>query len=234
MNAANKGRRRRCRLVTTRGAEITIERLAHGGYELVRSPVLPTGMGKRRRALDTFPTNRFRNGPRCEKLLPVNHVKAGGALMANDAPAGGKTSTATPAPKPSAAAGASSGIKVTGWHVLIVLAVIGGLVAIVALVLDEVKKSADVVAILGTIIPGLAAISAAAFGIPLAYQSGKAGKDDAVNVAQQTGKSEGKKEAARRVNEKLAASSSGIQTAGTAADPIADVRQELLQLLSED
>jgi hypothetical protein len=121
-----------------------------------------------------------------------------------------------------------TGLKVTGWHSLIVLAVLGSLVLIVWMAIDSYSEATDSAAVLGTVIPAIAAIGAAAFGIPLAYQTGKAGKEEAVQKAN----SDGKKEAVRRIRDKFPQESQ-LASMGAGATQLTKLREELDALLLE-
>jgi hypothetical protein len=125
-------------------------------------------------------------------------------------------------------ANSAAGQKVTGWHFLIVLTVLGSLVLIVWIAINRYSVAADAAAVLGTIIPAIAAIGAAAFGIPLAYQSGKSGKDDAVQKA----RSDGTKAAVRRISDKLPQQSQ-LASMGAGSAPLIAVQEELDKLLLE-
>ena len=121
-----------------------------------------------------------------------------------------------------------------GWaHVAVVAVVMGALVWIVFLALDNATDAGDAAAVLGTVVPGIAAIGAAVFGIPLAYQTGKAGKEEAVKESHEAGVADGKKEAVTRIQrvlpEPTALAAMGPQE-GEAA--LSRVRAELFDLLA--
>ena len=123
-----------------------------------------------------------------------------------------------------------------GWpQVAIVAIVMGALVWIVFLALDNAADAGDAATVLGTVVPGIAAIGAAVFGIPLAYQSGKAGKDEAVKQSHEEGRTSGKKEAAARINQVLsgppAEGALAAMGATDDADTAARVRAALVDLL---
>lgn len=124
-----------------------------------------------------------------------------------------------------------SGRAALGWaHVAVVLIVMAALVAIVWLALGETDNAGEAAAVLGTVVPGLAAVGAAVFGIPIAYQSGKAGKEEAVEESRKTGVSDGKKEAAARVERLLPAPSALAAMGAENRDPFDEVRTELANL----
>lgn len=121
-----------------------------------------------------------------------------------------------------------------GWaHVAIVAVVMGALVWIVFLAMDNATDAGDAAAVLGTVVPGIAAIGAAVFGIPLAYQTGKAGKVEAVEQSHQAGMADGKKEAVARIHRALPeASALAAMGAQEGEGALSKVRAELLDLLS--
>jgi hypothetical protein len=116
------------------------------------------------------------------------------------------------------------GMRPLGWaHVLIVTVVMTALVGIVSLTMDKIDDPGDIAAILATIVPGVAAVGAAVFGIPLAYHTGKAGKDEAVKQSRETMKHE----VVNRIRAKLPAESELREMGGTAADAMTELRREL-------
>lgn len=117
-------------------------------------------------------------------------------------------------------------------HVAIVGLVMGALVWIVFLAMDNAADAGDAAAVLGTVVPGIAAIGAAVFGIPLAYQTGKAGKEEAVKQSHDAGVSDGKKEAVARIDKILPAPSALAAMGGQEGqDTVNRIRAELLDLI---
>ncbi len=77
-----------------------------------------------------------------------------------------------------------------------------------------------------------AAIGAAVFGIPLAYQTGKAGKEEAVKQSHDAGVSDGKKETVGRIDKILPAPSALAAMGGQEGqDTVSRIRAELLDLI---
>ncbi|MGZ4679560.1 MAG: hypothetical protein ACXV98_10395 [Ilumatobacteraceae bacterium] len=78
---------------------------------------------------------------------------------------------------------------------MIVVVVMGTILAIAWKTIDKYAAATDVAAVLGVLVPALAGFGAAAFGIPLAFNAGQRGKEEAKDAA----KKDGKIEAAQRI-----------------------------------
>ena len=74
------------------------------------------------------------------------------------------------------------------WHFACLAVVVGGVIGLVYLVMNQYTKASDVATILGIVVPALATIGAAGFGVKVAYERGA-----------NQGKARGKKEAANAV-----------------------------------